>query len=605
MPRPRPRMHSCRAGSPVLGVSGAARARGYGERKDRHPGYLRTLSPARPARLHGARSGGRALNVKQTQTDVTQDGGPPSRVESPLKSKTREQPRRRYSRTGRHRRGAVRQRACVQGLQEKRGHSGRCAGLRAARVQAGGASVHPHRCGNSSPGPLLPGGEDSGLGGRIKRPHDRRFPSVGTTPSRPQRLAVPVGTGRKRGSVSQTEAGRGEPHDSCSSILVARQEAQTTLPTAQSDSLASPTSTSRKPSLLHTLGLLAPLPTHTHCQAHPTSQGLDFHQEDKSDRLIIRGKESTLFAPQGQVHPASLHLWGKDSQPLNLPRVGREQHEESTVSGLFLRVGQLFWPRRQSPTARREARVRGLTPLPREVEGAELGAMRSSSSFSRTCVQCTSAWISRGSAALRACGSLWLRAAAVPSSRRAGGERSEEGAMTGRKKMEMNSHGREGGGEETPQERKQREKLSRCQTESERGRCRDRAAGRTHAAPMLLRDALSRFTLAVDSHEEAWPAHRETPGHVRKGAPDPALGRPHRADPRPPRFWESNRATRVRRDGHCPSATTSNSHRTEVPIPGASGPHRVGPWQGCSHGGGGDGGPAVGSRAPSRTFPKL
>lgn len=60
--------------------------------------------------------------------------------------------------------------------------------------------------------------------------------------------------------------------------------------------------------------------------------------------------------------------------------------------------------------------MRGLTPLPREAEGVELGAVRSSS-FSQTCVQCTSAWISRGSAVLRACSSLWLPAAAAPSSR--------------------------------------------------------------------------------------------------------------------------------------------------------------------------------------------
>lgn len=49
-----------------------------------------------------------------------------------------------------------------------------------------------------------------------------------------------------------------------------------------------------------------------------------------------------------------------------------------------------------------------LKQLPLEVEDSEVGTIRSSSSFSRICVQCTSAWISKGSAGFMICCSLWL-----------------------------------------------------------------------------------------------------------------------------------------------------------------------------------------------------
>lgn len=80
----------------------------------------------------------------------------------------------------------------------------------------------------------------------------------------------------------------------------------------------------------------------------------------------------------------------------------------------------------------------GPAQLPPEAQDPEAGATRSSSSFSRTCVQCTSAWISRGSAALTICCGLWLPST-VPGSR---GEGNEEGRVIGRKKGENKIKGR-------------------------------------------------------------------------------------------------------------------------------------------------------------------
>lgn len=49
---------------------------------------------------------------------------------------------------------------------------------------------------------------------------------------------------------------------------------------------------------------------------------------------------------------------------------------------------------------------RAVRQLPREAEDSDVGTVLSSSSFSRTCVQCTSAWMARGSAAGGVCCSL-------------------------------------------------------------------------------------------------------------------------------------------------------------------------------------------------------
>lgn len=54
----------------------------------------------------------------------------------------------------------------------------------------------------------------------------------------------------------------------------------------------------------------------------------------------------------------------------------------------------------------------GSKQLPLEVEDSEVGSILSSASLSRMCVQCTSAWIAKGSAAVRICCSLLLPARA-------------------------------------------------------------------------------------------------------------------------------------------------------------------------------------------------
>lgn len=79
-----------------------------------------------------------------------------------------------------------------------------------------------------------------------------------------------------------------------------------------------------------------------------------------------------------------------------------------------------------------------LKQLPLEVEGSEVGTIRSSSSFSRTCVQCTSAWISKGSVAFMICCSRWL-----PATDQVQG-RWERERWWGRRKEKINSQGKEG-----------------------------------------------------------------------------------------------------------------------------------------------------------------
>lgn len=80
----------------------------------------------------------------------------------------------------------------------------------------------------------------------------------------------------------------------------------------------------------------------------------------------------------------------------------------------------------------------GLKQLPLEVEDSEVGSILSSASLSRMCVQCTSAWIAKGSAVVMICCSLLFPA-------RAPGPQRKEG--TGRTEGKVNSD-REGGGDE-------------------------------------------------------------------------------------------------------------------------------------------------------------
>lgn len=88
-----------------------------------------------------------------------------------------------------------------------------------------------------------------------------------------------------------------------------------------------------------------------------------------------------------------------------------------------------------------------LKQLPLEVEDSEVGTIRSSSSLSRICVQCTSAWISKGSAGFMICCSLWLPTS-VPGSEveeMRKGETMEEGSrkQTVKGRMGSNTTGKE------------------------------------------------------------------------------------------------------------------------------------------------------------------
>lgn len=72
-----------------------------------------------------------------------------------------------------------------------------------------------------------------------------------------------------------------------------------------------------------------------------------------------------------------------------------------------LRTGPLQpWEGLVFRALRTHTRLWGWMQLPLEVEDSEGGSILSSSSLSRMCVQCTSAWIAKGSAAVMICGSL-------------------------------------------------------------------------------------------------------------------------------------------------------------------------------------------------------
>lgn len=82
----------------------------------------------------------------------------------------------------------------------------------------------------------------------------------------------------------------------------------------------------------------------------------------------------------------------------------------------------------------------GSKQLPLEVEDSEVGSILSSASLSRMCVQCTSAWIAKGSAAVRICCSLLLPARA-PGPQEGGHKEDRREKRTGT-----------GGRDKTPQE---------------------------------------------------------------------------------------------------------------------------------------------------------
>lgn len=84
---------------------------------------------------------------------------------------------------------------------------------------------------------------------------------------------------------------------------------------------------------------------------------------------------------------------------------------------------------------------RGSKQLPLEVDDSEVGSILSSASLSRMWVQCTSAWIAKGSAVVRICCSL-LFPARAPGPQEGGAGRTEGKSEQSRE-----------GGEETAQER--------------------------------------------------------------------------------------------------------------------------------------------------------
>ena len=113
----------------------------------------------------------------------------------------------------------------------------------------------------------------------------------------------------------------------------------------------------------------------------------------------------------------------------------------------------------------------------------DLGASAARSSWlSRICVQCTSAWISRGSAGFSSCCSLLGLPTRRPGSRGGEGEGGREDRREEGRKEARGMSTVQGWREQTPQDRKQRKSHHICQDqcEAEAGKIRTSARARTH-----------------------------------------------------------------------------------------------------------------------------
>ena len=125
----------------------------------------------------------------------------------------------------------------------------------------------------------------------------------------------------------------------------------------------------------------------------------------------------------------------------------------------------------------------------------DLGASAARSSWlSRICVQCTSAWISRGSAGFSSCCSLLGLPTRGPGSRGGEGEGGREDRREEGRKEARGMSTVQGWREQTPQDRKQRKSHHICQDqcEAEAGKIRTSERAHTHTHTHLLPVSVTR-----------------------------------------------------------------------------------------------------------------